>query len=419
MIDELRALGQLENTLIVLLSDNGASAEGGPAGAINMRKHLVYEKESVAGMLPRIEQIGTENAYNHYAAGWAQVSNAPLKWYKQDAHGGGIRAPLVIHWPARIRQSHALRSQFHHAIDIAPTILAAAGVRMPAEFRGRSQPPLDGVDMGYSFDDAARPARRRTQYFEWAGDRGIWHEGWKAVVRHVKGTDFNLDTWELYHLEEDFSECRDLAGAEPQRLKAMIELWEREAKANAVLPLDDRDIERAHARSAMEPVRSHRYSSSMVRVDRLNAPNVLGRPHEIRARIAPFRAGTQGVLLAWGSRFGGLALYVEADHLVFEYVYSLDERQLLRSTRPVPDGCRQLAVRLVPPAAEPGSATLMLDGGLAGRMVIERFWPPYGVTAGITVGRDGGCPVSERYAAPFPYPGDDWLIEIEIDNKLN
>ncbi len=212
LIEYLDSLGNLEDTLIVLLSDNGASPEGGPTGAFNLRKHMVYEEESPETGLSRLDDIGGDLAFNHYPTGWAQASNTPLKWYKKDTHGGGIRAPLIIHWPQGISARNAIRAQFHHVVDIAPTLYELVAVEAPTQYRGAPQMPLHGTSMAYTFE-ADVPTRKEIQHFEMLGDRAIWHRGWKAVARHPKGTDFDADQWELYHLDDDFAELNDLAAA--------------------------------------------------------------------------------------------------------------------------------------------------------------------------------------------------------------
>jgi len=407
-----------DETLIVVLSDNGASAEGGPTGAISMRKHLVYEKETAAAMAPRIDAIGSAHAYNHYPMGWAQVSNTPLKWYKQDTHGGGVRAPLVLRWGGRL-DAGSIRPQFHHVVDIVPTLLGAAGLVAPTQFRGRAQPPMDGMDMAYLLSHRGRdlePATRRSvQLFEWLGDRGLFLDGWKAVARHSKGVDYADDRWELYHLDSDFSETHDLAATEPGRLDMMVARWWHEAQAADVLPLDDRDMERAAARRARPNGVSLRFTQGMARLDRLSAPELIGRAHEIRAHIAPYKAGEAGVLLAWGSRFGGLVLHIHRGYLVYEYVYSETERQVLTASIPIATGCRAMGVSVVPDPSGGATATMRVDGAHAGAIRLERMWPTYGVTAGITCGYDGACPVSDRYGAPFAYSGQGLVVDVAIE----
>ena len=231
----LRSLEILDDTLIVLLSDNGASNEGGPTGAFNLRKHMVYEPESPAVGLARLDDIGGAQSFTHYPTGWAQVSNTPLKWYKRDTHGGGIRAPLIVHWPRGISSRGAIRTQFHHVIDIAPTLYEILEVEVPTQYCGTAQMPLHGISLAYTFESDS-PTRKEVQHFELIGDRAIWQRGWKAVTQHPKGADFDADQWELYHLDLDFAELNDLAAEQPERLRKLVELWWSEAGKYGVLP---------------------------------------------------------------------------------------------------------------------------------------------------------------------------------------
>jgi arylsulfatase A-like enzyme len=281
LLDYLTSVGRLDDTLTVLLSDNGASPEGGPTGAINLRKHMVYEEEPPSVGLARLEDIGSERSYNHYPTGWAQASNTPLKWYKKDTHGGGIRAPLIVHWPQRIAARGAVRKQFHHVIDIAPTLYDLLSLQAPSEYRGVRQLPVHGISMAYTFDGDA-PTRKETQYFELLGDRAIWHRGWKAVARHPKGTEFDADRWELYRLDADFAELDDLAEKRPEKLREMLDLWWSEARRYEVLPLDDRDWERAAERLRMSTRTRFEYQADMARIDRLCAPDISDRGYLAR-----------------------------------------------------------------------------------------------------------------------------------------
>ena len=284
-VDYLASIGRLDDTLIVLLSDNGASAEGGPTGAINLRKHMVYEQESPEVGLARLDDIGGEYSFNHYPIGWAQVSNTPLKWYKKNTHGGGIRAPLIVHWPKQITAAGQIRTQYHHVVDLAPTVYDILNLEFPTQYRGAVQMPIHGISMAYTFDQAHAPTRKTTQHFELMGDRAIWHRGWKAVAHHSKGADFDADSWELYHLDTDFAEIENLAQREPHRLTKLVELWWAEAGKYGVLPLDDRDWERAAARLRMNATTRYEFFGDMARIDRLAAPDISDRAYSITAEF--------------------------------------------------------------------------------------------------------------------------------------
>jgi len=326
LIANLEEAGILDDTLVVLLSDNGASAEGGATGAINLRKHMVYEPDDPHQAVRHLDKIGSAEAFNHYPTGWAQVSNTPLKWYKKDTHGGGVRAPLIVRWPRGIRARNEVRAQFHHAIDVAPTIYELLGITPPAVLAGVAQQPVHGISMAYTFDQPAEPTRRQTQYFELLGDRALWHEGWKAVTRHRRGAPIDQDTWELYHLDEDFSESLNLALQEPQRLKEMMDRWLQEATRYSVLPLDDREWERAAERMRKASRTRYEFLPQMARIDRLMAPDVTQRSFRIEAETRAAAGACRGrdsrlgaaVWEVWSSTSGGKV------HL--EYVYSQDSR---------------------------------------------------------------------------------------------
>ncbi|MCA3720548.1 arylsulfatase, partial [Phenylobacterium sp.] len=202
LVNWLSEQGCLENTLIILISDNGASQEGSPFGTVNALRYFNGVRDTLAENLEHIDAIGEAHLNNNYPLGWAMAGNTPLRRYKQNTHGGGVRDPLVVHWPAGIRSGGEIRHQFHHVCDIAPTILEVTGVSPPAEIHGVTQQPIEGTSFGYTFDGGAEPTRKRTQYFEMLGHRGIWHEGWKAVTWHKPGTAFDADQWELYHLDQ-------------------------------------------------------------------------------------------------------------------------------------------------------------------------------------------------------------------------
>jgi arylsulfatase len=418
----LERMGRLDDTLIVLLSDNGASPEGGPLGAVNGRKHLNYEPETLEDGLASLELVGSDRAYNHYGTGWAQVSNTPLKWYKKDTHAGGVRDPLVVHWPRRITERGAIRTQYHHVVDVVPTVLEALGMEPPRSYRGIDQMPVHGVSMLYSFDAAGEPTRRTSQYYELCGDRAVWHDGWKAVARHDKGTDFEADRWELYHLDQDFSECHDLAQKHPERLREMVERWWAEAGAFGVLPLDDREYERVAASVAARARRRYVYAPDMARIDRLSAPSLTDRSFSITAEveIAAGTAGaatrTEGVILSSGSRFGGHVLYVKDGRLVYEYVYSQRVSHIVRSEVAVPAGRHTVRVQVVKTGERRGRATLMIDGRRVGSIDIPKTWPAHGLTAGLHCGRDGATPVSDAYTLPFAFTGVLDRVVVELDD---
>lgn len=413
LVDHLEHTGQLDNTVIVLLSDNGASGEGGPTGAVNIRKHLQTEKESVAHILERLDLIGGEHSFPHYPMGWAQVSNTPLKWYKKNTHGGGIRAPLIVHWPKRITDGGAVRGQYHHVTDIVPTLLDELGLPAPEVYRGVSQLPLHGTGMGYTFDQPDAPTRKQIQHFELVGDRALWHRGWKVVARHTKGADFAEDRWELYDLANDFSETNDLATQHPQRVREMVDLWWQEARRYQVLPLDDRESERAFAWFRDEMPRRYEYQAGMARVDRLMVPAINGRSYHIEAELRLASAQAHGIVLACGNRFGGYVLYCADGMAVFEYVYTDTMTHTLRA--PLHAGAVLLRVQFERTEPAGGLFSLWLDGQRVSEVRVPGTWTTYGITAGLTCGY-GNAPVSPACLPPAVFSDVIERVVVQIDD---
>ena len=414
LVDHLKYTGQFDNTLMVLISDNGASPEGGQFGSFNLLPSM-QEAQSPDEGLANLDKIGSEHAFNHYPTGWAQVSNTPLKWYKKQTHGGGVRAPLIMHWPNRIKASGEIRSQYQHVIDIAPTLYEAIGVEAPMHFQGIPQLPIHGTSLIHTFDDSAAPTRKTTQYFELLGARALWHRGWKAVARHFKGTDFESDKWELYHLDADYSEAHDLAASLPAKLQELVKLWWEEAEKYGVFPLDDREWERAVER--VKPnAGTTRYSfyPGMARLSHLIGPNISNRSYTISAELSIPPQGAEGVLLAWGSRFGGLSIYLKHGRACVEYVYSDTIRHSLQSPDALPAGQHEVSLRFKRGSKSAGQAELLIDGLCTAQVYIPNSWPTGGLVQGITCGANSGPPITDSYLRPFPFTGTLQRVTVEL-----
>ncbi len=414
LVAYLQKLGLGDDTMIVVLSDNGASPEGGATGALNLRKHMVYEVEAPEVGLANLDKIGSAFAFNHYPTGWAQVSNTPLKWYKKDTHGGGIRSPLIVNWPGGIAHAGEIRPQYHHVCDVAPTLYDVLDIVPPEAFRGEPQMDVHGISMAYSFDAPDAPTRRSVQHYEILGDRAIWKDGLKAVVRHVKDEDFDRDRWELYDTDDDFSEVHDLADERPRDLEALKALWWEEAERYGVLPLDDREWERAAAFMKMNPRTRYVFLQDMARIDRLMAPDITGRNFAITVEFEAASRRDEGALLAWGSRFGGLSLHLAEGHVVADYLYS--ESESYRLAAPLPEGPLADIVLSFHRATDmSGTATLRVNGSELASREFPKTWPAYGVTAGLTCGRDAGCPVSDSPAGRSRFSGRINRVVVDLD----
>lgn len=415
LVDALEDMGVLEDTLIFyLLGDNGASGEGGPRGTF--REHLVGHgiQDETADMAARLDTLGDPTTYGIYPVGWALAMNTPYPWTKQLAHLGGTRDGMIVRWGNGIEARGEIRHQWHHVIDVLPTILEAAGVPVPDVYGGVEQQPVEGTSLAYSFDDPDAPERRSTQYFEMIGNRGIFHEGWTAVTRHgipweMVGDGkppFDEDVWELYdHTSGDWSQAHDVAAQHPDKLRQLQELFLQEAARYHVLPLDDRVTERENPDVAGR-LDLHLGRSSLSfgpRVGRLTeeaAPNVKNRSHVITADLEVV-TGTSGVVAAQGGRFGGWSLYLVNG--VPHYAYNFVGRDLtvVRGGKPMVPGRHDLVVRFDYDGGPVGSGadiSLEVDGAPVGTGRVPATTAYYfSFDETFNVGVDRGTPVVDDY----------------------
>jgi len=414
LLDDLESLGQLDNTMIVLMSDNGASQEGGPFGVMHEMKFFNMLIESPDEAVARIDDIGGPHSHTNYPWGWAQAGNAPFKWYKQNTHEGGVHVPLIVHWPKVITDAGGLRHQFHHVNDIVPTIYEALGITPPAVYRGLEQMPVTGTAINYSFAAPDAPSVKTVQYFEMMGHRAIYSDGWKAVTKHNPGWSFDDDTWELYHLAIDRSECNDLATAQPDKLAAMIELWWAEATEHGVLPLDDRTLELfgARYRDASPHPTDRRYSCfpPMTPIPPQVAAGMGGRGWDLDAHIER-PTGTQGVLYATGTANSGLSLFIQNDRLVFDY-NCFGDHHIVESTVAVPEGPSIVGVEFRREGGA-GRATLVINGATVGSVNLP-FAMRILSSIGSSVGFDHGSPVSKRYSKGFAFAGKLKRVDVQL-----
>jgi arylsulfatase len=426
LIAFLETAGIRDNTLILVLSDNGASQEGGPLGFVNAMGPYNFRPEPIAEKLRRIDDIGGPNSHTNFPHGWAMASNTPLRRYKQNTHGGGIRDPFVMSWPKRVAAKGELRHQFVHASDLVPTLLELTGINAPAEIAGCAQMPIEGESFARSIVDASVPSKSSPQYFEMFGHRGIWHQGWKAVAYHPPGTPFENDKWELFHLDRDFSETHDLAASEPARLTEMIKLWWSEAEKHHVLPLDDRFGPRfAENAARFQGARNHFvFHAGMGHVPTDVAPDVRSRSYTIEAHVEIGDAGADGVLIAHGDATSGYSLYVKDGFLVHDLNIG-GGHEIVSSNRKLPAGAHRLGVhveRLVretPPAkgARTGVSayTLLIDGEPVGSLQTQLGFHTLILWSGLDIGRDRSSPVS-HYEAPFEFTGRLLRVTVVMHN---
>lgn len=317
VLDFLKQDDRWANTIVMVLSDNGASGQGGPDGSINEYRHMVGLPDSFADNLEAIDELGGPDTHGHYPAGWAQAGNTPLRYYKKYNYGGGVRAPLIVHWPAS-GVSGEVRSQFHHVVDVVPTILEACRIEPRDAYDGIEQQPIHGTSMLYTLSDPVAQSRKARQYFEMCGHRGIWSDGWKAVTNHVIGDDYHSESWALYHLDTDYSETTDLSVDRPDVLNDLVDLWWKDAREFHVLPLDDRFQARAQQRGPNAYRTRFRLFSGTRIFSPVSGPNFSDRSFRISAVVNRNR-GESGAVLGYGRRAAGFAFYVEDDLLQLEY----------------------------------------------------------------------------------------------------
>lgn len=413
----------LDDTLVLVLSDNGASREGGPHGVMDEFSFFNGMWEDVDEIVAnRLDDIGGPHSHSNYPWGWAQAGNSPLRWYKQNTYGGGVRDPLVVHWPGRIPDPGAIRPQFCHAVDVAATILDAAGIEPPATYKGVDQLPMAGTSLLPMLTDAASPPLRSVQYFEQIGHRGIWSDGWKATTYHEPGQDFDADVWGLFHLDEDFSECHDLAEAHPEKLAKLQQLWWAEAGANGVLPLDDRTIELFGA--PPRPGSPHAlggtytYVPPMAHMPADTAPQLGGRNWTITAEIqvAEGHDAVEGVLYARGNHNIGHSFFVQGGELHFDY-NALGNHQRARGPVVLAPGRHTLEARF-DRDGKGAVLTVAADGVDIGSVPVPKVVRMLGST-GLDIGRDSLSPVVDAYDAPFPFTATIEKVTFQIRSRAS
>ena len=429
VLDTLRDMGELDNTLVIWeIGDNGASMEGTLNGVFNEMSSLNGVPEDTSYVIKHIDEIGGPNAYNHFPVGWAWAMNTPFQWGKQVAsHFGGTRNPVVISWPARIKDKGGVRSQFHHVIDLVPTILEAARVTAPAQLNGVTQKPIEGVSMMYSFDDANAKEQRHTQYFEMFGNRALYHDGWIAVTRHGRlpwenagSYDFAKDKWELYNVAQDFSEANDLAAQNPAKLKELQDLFWVEAGKYNVLPLDDRFIERADPSlrpSLIEGRNSFTYYPGATRIPESSAVNTKNKSHTITASIEMPKQGGDGVLVAAGGIVGGYTLYVKDRKPIYEYNWFSQARYEVVSPEQLPEGPVTVRVEFLSDGGvgKGGKVELYINDKKVSEGRVEKTVPGrFSADETFDIGMDTGSPVSMAYKSPSPFTGKLKKVVFEL-----
>lgn len=442
----LDELGELENTLIIVISDNGASAEGGPTGTTNEAQFFNNAQEPLEDSLAQIDELGGPKHFNHYPWGWTFAGNTPFRRWKRETYRGGISDPCIVAWPKRITSRGEVRPQYAHIIDLVPTVLDLLGIDPPTTIRGVTQAPLHGVSFAHALDDAEAESRHHTQYFEMLGHRSIYHDGWRAVCPWPgpsfaeAGTGFGnpisaetlsqLDAtgWELYHVAEDFAETRNVAAGNRDRLIAMIATWYVEAGRYQVMPIDGSGLLRLMAEKPQIALPRDRYvyRPQTQSVPNFAAPKVLNRPHSITADVEIPEDGAEGVLLCHGTAAGGYSLYMKNG--VLRYVHNYVGRQFLTvaSEDAVPAGAHVLRFEFQPTgepdlargAGAPGLLQLYVDGALVGNAEAPITTPFIFNPGALTCGANPGSPVTPDYASPFAFTGTLHRVTLDVSGDL-
>ncbi|HVG98655.1 MAG TPA: arylsulfatase [Chloroflexota bacterium] len=435
LIDALADLGVLEDTLVYyIIGDNGASAEGTLNGTYNEMINFngAAALETPEFLMARLDALGGPDSYCHYAVGWAHAMNTPYQWTKQVAsHWGGTRNGTVVHWPNGFAAKGEVRAQFAHVIDVAPTVLEAAGLPHPVSVNGVQQMPLHGVSMAYAFADAGAPERHATQYFEMFGNRGIYHRGWTAVTKHktpwiMVGGElpaFDADVWELYDTNTDWSQARDLAAAQPEKLRELQRLWLTEATRYNVLPLDDRGAERLNPDLAGRPTlikgTSQLLFGGMGRLSESSVVNIKNKSHAVTAEVVVPAAGAAGVIIAQGGSVGGWSLYAKDGRPKYCYNLLGVQRFYVEGDRAIPPGPHQVRAEFAYDGGglgKGGTVTLYLDGDQVGEGRV-------GATAAMIfsaddtcdVGAEGGAVVTDDYGSPDnAFTGEVNWVQIDL-----
>jgi arylsulfatase A-like enzyme len=447
LLDFLGGMGLLDDTLVMVISDNGASAEGGPNGSLNENLFFNNVPETLEDNLKAIDELGGPHYFNHYPWGWAWAGNTPFRRWKRETYRGGASDPFIVHWPSGIAAKGEVCEQYAHLIDMAPTVLAALGVEPPEALRGVTQSPIQGLSFAHLFGDSKAASKHHTQYFEMMGHRAVYHDGWRAVcpvpgpsfteagvgfgelvITEAKLRQLDATGWELYEVGKDFAETKNLASARPDKLIEMIAIWYAEAGKFGVLPIDARGT----ARLIDEKPQVSRARNLYVFYPRTSvvsnkiAPRVLNRPHSITATV-DMRGGAEGVLVAQGSQSGGYALYLKDGKLHYTYNFLGVQQFHVATDATVGDGKHELRFEFEPTGAAdlahgkgtPARAQLYIDGKLAGEGNLPVTIPlDIGITDGLSCGRDEGSTVTTDYAGPFAFTGGLEKVVVDVSGEL-
>ncbi len=447
LFDFLKTIGEWDNTLIMFISDNGASSEGGPTGSVNENKFFNNVADSLEENLQKIDELGGPSTFNHYAWGWTFAGNTPFRRWKRETYRGGISDPFIAHWPNGIGAKGEIRTQYAHAIDMVPTVLEALDIEAPTSIKGVTQSPIEGLSFAHTFNDANAPTRRLTQYFEMMGHRSIYHDGWRAVcpwpgpsfteagmffgapIDKDKLAELDATGWELYDIVNDVAENHNIAAGNRPKLIELIATWYVEAGKYNVLPVDSRGVLRfADERPQIAVARtSYTYYPGTQMVPTNAGPNVLNRPFSLTADVDIPAGGAEGALLSAGDVQGGYSFYVQNGKLQYVYNYVGSHFFHVESNVPVPEGRHKLRFEFevtgVPEVMHgkgaPGAGQLYIDDKLVGQVDIPLTMPlSLGLGGGIVCGADTGSPVWDKYEPPFRFSGTLYSVTVDVSGEM-
>ncbi|KRG43271.1 arylsulfatase [Stenotrophomonas panacihumi] len=446
LIAFLKKIGEYDNTLIMLVSDNGSSAEGGPTGSVNECRFFNNVADTVEDGLKHIEEIGGPTTFNHFPWGWTHAGNTPFRRWKRETYRGGSSDPFIVTWPKRIEAKGEIRKHYCHLIDMVPTALDALGIEAPASLRGVTQSQIDGVSLLSTFTDAAAPQVHLTQYFEMMGHRSIYHDGWRAVcpwpgtsftesgrsfgveITHDMLDELDAHGWELYHLDEDFAEARNVAKDNPARVVSMIATWYVEAGKYHVLPIDSRGTQRIALERPRVAENLNRYTlyPNTQGIVAAAAPKTLNRPHSFVAEVDIPDGGGDGVLLSFGGNDGGFTFYVQDNRLCYLHNYLALDYFYVKANDTLPSGRHLLGMQFEPTGKPdikhgkgvPGRVTLLLDGEPIAKGELPYTVPiRLGQGGAMLVGQDSGAPVNPEYEPPFRYAGQLERVIVDVSGE--
>jgi arylsulfatase A-like enzyme len=447
LFEFLKTIGEWENTVIMFISDNGASAEGGPHGSVNENKFFNNVPDSLQENLQKIDALGGPTTFNHYPWGWTFAGNTPFRRWKRETYRGGISDPFIVHWLKGIKAKGEIRTQYAHAIDMVPTVLEMLGIEAPTSIKGVTQSPIQGLSFAQVLDDPKAPSKHITQYFEMFGHRSIYHDGWRAVcpwpgtsfkeaglpfgapIDKDKLTELDAKGWELYHIDKDFAENHNVATENRAKLIEMIATWYVEAGKYGVLPIDSRgQLRAADPRPQIAVARTrYTYYPDTQTVPGNAGPNVMNRPFSITADVEIPKGGAEGVLLCTGDGQGGFSFYMQNGNL--HYVYSFVGSQFfhIESNAPVPTGRHKLRYEFEVTGkldyksgkGAPGRGKLYIDGKPVGQGDIPLTMAVLiGLAGGTVCGANTGSPVWDKYEPPFKFTGTLYSATVDVSGEL-